>query len=340
MLPVLWVILPACPSLLLGSEPALSPSFNRETPVQVLELSGPLARSDAEVSGLAWWEDQLFLLPQYPDFSTTGDKTGDDGFVYTLSRSEVEAAIAHGTLLVPRAIPFTAPGTTEIVGFEGFEAITFLHGVPYLTIESALDGVGLGFLVAGTLEPDLSAFHVDLEKRAPVPSASGVSNLSEEALLVAGDELVLFHETNGAALVAEPVARRFHSNLTPTGETPMPALEFRLTDVTELDEQGAFWALNFNYPGDLQLKTATDPLAEAWGRGKTHILSGRTERLVPLQWHPAGITLQDRAPIQLELPKPRNPLAARNWEGVVRMGDGFLVVTDKYPSTQLAWVPR
>ena len=330
----------ACASLPLGSEPGAPLAFSSETPVQVLTLSGPLARSDAEVSGLAWREDQLFLLPQYPDFSTTGDKTGDDGFVYTLSRGEVEDAIAHGTPLVPRAIPFTAPGTTEIAGFEGFEAITFLHGVPYLTIESMLDGVGVGFLVAGILEPDLSAFHLDLERRAPIPSASGVKNLSEEALLAAGDELVLFHEANGAALVAEPVARRFHSNLSPAGETPMPSLEFRVTDVTELDEQGTFWALNFHYPGDLKLKTETDPLAEAWGRGKTHTHSGRTERLVPLQWNPAGITLQDRPPIQLELSKPRNPMAARNWEGVVRMGDGFLLVTDKYPTTQLAWVPR
>jgi hypothetical protein len=336
----LWALVLACAALPLGSEPVPSPGFPPESPVQVLELSGPLARSDAEVSGLAWRQDQLFLLPQYPDFSTTGDKTGDDGFVYTLSRGEVEEAIAHGTPLVPRAIPFSAPGTTEIAGFEGFEAITFLHGVPYLTIESGLDGVGLGFLVAGILEPDFSAFHVDLERRAPIPSASGVTNLSEEALLVAGDELVLFHEANGAALVAKPVAKRFHSNLTPAGETPMPPLEFRVTDVTELDQDGAFWALNFHYPGDLKLKTETDPLAEAWGRGRTHTRSGRTERLVPLQWNHAGITLQDRAPIQLQLPKPKNPMAARNWEGVVRMGDGFLLVTDKYPSTQLAWVPR
>ncbi len=336
----LWVLVLACASLPLGSEPVPSPAFSNETPVQVLALSGPLARSDAEVSGLAWREDQLFLLPQYPDFSTTGDKTGDDGFVYTLSRSELEDAIAHGTPLVPRAIPFTAPGTPAILGFEGFEAITFLHGVPYLTIESALDGVGLGFLVAGILEPDLSAFHVDLERRAPVPSASGVVNLCEEALLAAGDELVLFHEANGAALVENPVARRFHADLTPTGETPMPPLEFRLTDVTALDADGAFWALNFHYPGDLQLQTATDPLAEAWGQGRTHARSGRTERLVPLQWNHAGITLQDRPPLQLQIPKPRNPIAARNWEGVVRMGDGFLLVTDKYPTTQLAYGPR
>jgi hypothetical protein len=208
-----------------------------------------------------------------------------------------------------------------------------------LTIESMLDGVGMGFLVAGTLEPDLSTLHLDLDRRAPIPSASGVPNLSEEALLVAGNELVLFHEANGAALVEKPVARRFHSNLTPAGETPMPPLEYRLTDVTALDADGAFWALNFHYPGDLPLKTTTDPLVEAWGQGRTQAQSGRTERLVPLQWNHAGITMQDRPPIQLQIPKPRNPMAARNWEGVVRMGDGFLLVTDMYPSTQLAYVP-
>ncbi len=333
-----WLLL-ACTSRTLDSKAAPEPPLPEEAKTQVLDLTGPLAQPDAEVSGLAWFDDQLIFLPQYPDFSTTGDKTGDDGFVYTLSREELEAAIAHGTPLVPRAIPFTAPGTTGITGFEGFEGITFLHGAPYVTIESSLDEVGLGFLVTGTLAPDLSAFHLDLGRRAPVPSASGVVNLCEEALLAAGEELVLFHEANGAALVEAPTAQRFHADLSPAGESPMPALEYRLTDVTDLDEKGDFWALNFHYTGNIHLKTDSDPLALVWGRGKTHSLTARTERLVPLHWSVNGITLQDRSPILLELSHPRNPLAAHNWEGLVRMGDGFLLVTDKYPKTRLAYVP-
>ena len=84
-----------------------------------------------------------------------------------------------------------------------------------------------------------------------------------------------------------------------------------------------------------------DPVAQAWGEGATHLRGSRVERLVAMRWTGSGVELIDTAPIQLEMTRPRNPAAARNWEGLVRLGDdGFLVVTDKYPTTLLAYISR
>ena len=48
-----------------------------------------------------------------------------------------------------------------------------------------------------------------------------------------------------------------------------------------------------------------------------------------------GIQRTDKSPIQLEL-----GLLPRNWEGIVRLDNrGFLLVTDQYPVTILAFVP-
>jgi hypothetical protein len=46
------------------------------------------------------------------------------------------------------------------------------------------------------------------------------------------------------------------------------------------------------------------------------------------------VNLIDQAPIYLELLDEDS----RNWEGIVRYGDGFLLVTDKFPTTILAYV--
>ena len=59
------------------------------------------------------------------------------------------------------------------------------------------------------------------------------------------------------------------------------------------------------------------------------------ERLVELNYSSDGITLADSAPIQLTLDGDN----ARNLEGLVVLDNqGFLMVTDKFPSTMLIFV--
>ncbi len=49
-----------------------------------------------------------------------------------------------------------------------------------------------------------------------------------------------------------------------------------------------------------------------------------------------GITVSDQPPIQLVL---RGDGQSRNWEGIVRLDDrGFIIATDTYPETILAFV--
>jgi hypothetical protein len=46
------------------------------------------------------------------------------------------------------------------------------------------------------------------------------------------------------------------------------------------------------------------------------------------------VNLIDQAPIYLELLDEDS----RNWEGIVAYGDGFLLVTDRFPTTILAYI--
>jgi hypothetical protein len=53
-----------------------------------------------------------------------------------------------------------------------------------------------------------------------------------------------------------------------------------------------------------------------------------------------GIALADRPPLQLALSDDLLGMIGRNWEGLARLDPrGFLLVTDTFPGTILAFVP-
>jgi hypothetical protein len=315
-----------------GSEQPATPV---EVAVTAIPLAGPVADANAEVSGMAWYGEFLVLLPQYPGRF----QGGEDGALFALPEAEILAFLdgERQAPLEPRVIPFSAPGLAEgIPDFEGYEAIVFWDDCVYLTIEASA-GTGMqGYLVSGRMSPDLSSLSVDSSRRTEIPLQGGVANQSDEALLVAGESLLTFYEANGQAINAKPVAHRFDADLAPAGTLPFVQVEYRVTDVTTLDAQDRFWAINYFFPGDTDLRPEADPLAGRYGQGPTHARYEQVERLLEFQYEPSGILLVERPPLQLELPSDE----ARNWEGIARLdGRGFLLVTDKFPETILGFVP-
>jgi hypothetical protein len=306
-----------------------------EVHVRVIPLAGPISKPEAEISGLAWFSDTLILLPQYPARFGEGD-----GALFAISQAEI-AAFLKGEItqpIQPDLIPLIAPGATKIPGFEGFEAIAFAGNRAFLTIETN-QGKMIAYLVQGEMAPDRSQIRLDLEKRTSIEAQTNISNLSDEALLVAGERVVTFYEANGTAVNPQPLAHLFDFNLTPQGSLPLSNLEYRLTDATALDADGRFWVINYFYPGDTQLKPKADPLAETYGRGGSHVQVQAVERLVEYQFTENGLERVDTSPIWLAL-----DAEARNWEGLVRLeldgiAPGFLLATDKFPATLLAYIP-
>ncbi|MDY7076755.1 MAG: hypothetical protein SXV54_07490 [Chloroflexota bacterium] len=316
-----------------SSTPTTDPKLVSEQPVTVIPLAEPLARRDAEVSGLAWHDDTLIILPQYPNFFTTGG----GGFLFALPKADI-LAFLDGTVngpLEPIQIPFVAPGLSEkIDGYQGYEAIAFAGDEAFLTIEAETNHP-MGYLVTGTIAPDLSELTLDTSNLVEIQPQSASGNKSEEALVVTGDTIITIYEVNGVALNLSPVAHAFDASMAPVGTLSFPNIEYRVTDATALDGADRFWMINYFYPGDTDLLPETDPLAEKYGQGPTHATHAYVERLVEFQYAGAGITLVDTSPIQLALIEED----ARNWEGVVRLDDrGFLLMTDRYPQTLLGFV--
>ncbi len=330
---------PALADTLAANEPTatLAPLFTSNEdeasgiPVQMIELGAPLNSPDAEISGMAWFGDSLILLPQYPSFY------GDT--IFALDKAEIAATLRgeRSGPLTPTPIAFDDGALYALVdGFEGFEAITFDGDRVYLTIESRSPFGMLGLLVTGEVSADGTLLALDPFAQASIPAQSSLTNMTDESITQLGDLLITFYEANGVNVNSQPQAHLFDTDLVAMGTVPLPTIEYRVTDATETDEMGRFWVINYMWPGDDdKLRPGPDMLNGGMETG------GRVERLVELQLTETGISLTETPPVNLQL-LPGG--ISRNWEGVVRLQegdlDGFLLATDKFPTTMLGFVAQ
>lgn len=283
---------------------------------------------------MAWYGDFLVLLPQYPDRFGSGD-----GAFFVLDRAEIEAFVDGTTAgpLTPRLLPVDAPGLrARFPGYQGLESVVFDGEKVYLTVETKPTSAMMGWILAGRVEPDLSVLHIDVASALEIQPQADINNLTDEAIVLwgRGDDasLLTIYEANGRLINSRPVAHRFAADLTPLAPLPLASVEYRITDATTADENGRFWAINYFYPGDVKLKADSDPLLRLIVQNLPQV-----ERLVEFQISDDGVRFADSPPVYLELLEDD----ARNWEGIVRLGDrGFILVTDYHPRTILAFVAR
>jgi hypothetical protein len=320
----MWILLLG---LLCGLLPAARVEAQDEIPLRYIELIGPAADANAELSGLAWSGDTLLLLAENPNRYAAD---GSAGMFFALDKAAILAYLEADdpAPLEPRPVPLIGPGITSLAGFDGFEAAVFMGDRAFLVIEARLDdGTTFGYLVGGTADPGLSAITLDLAHIVELPSQTDWRNMGYEGVFVAGETIGVIYEANGAGVNPNPRALWFDADLNPLGETDFPPVPFRVTDVAA-DSDGIYWAMNERFPGfgpdedDLAALQATE--------GPTHRLFPQTERLLAftIQAETRLITLADRTPVYLKLAGP----LPRNWEGLARLDDrGFLLVTDEFP---------
>ena len=305
-----------------------------ETVVVRLALKGPASETDAEISGLAWHDETLILLPQYPDW----DNFQGYSRLFGLAKGDVVNAIvspSHGPL-TPFPIQLVTPNLrTLIPGFEGFEAISVREDNAWLTIESKRAGERQGYLIKGEFSADGKTLTLDPDSLILIGQQETLPGMSWESLLVDGTRVGAIFEANGKNVTPEPQMRLFDLNCNDNGFMSFPNLEYRVTDASDTDADGNFWVINYFWPGEKWLlKPAPDPLAECVSPNATHSRLPQVERLVKLRVTADGTSAPEQT-INLQL-----ATEPRNWEGLVKLDDmGFLLATDKFPETILAFVP-
>lgn len=308
-----------------------------ELPVIPIELDGDIAGARAELSAMAWYGDTLLIVPQYP----ARFPGGRSGSIFMLTKAEILDYLdgRSNTPLTPRLLPFNADGVRgEFRNFEGYEAIAVVGNTVFMTIEARQSLGMVGYIVRGTIAPDLSSLTLDAATLQEIPPQAAIANRTDEAVSVAGERVITFYESNGQAVNPSPVAHVFDLALNPLGTIPSLSLEYRITEATPVDEQGQFWVINSFFPVEAYAdEISTDTLAETYGVGPSHAKSYVVERLVAMRMTEEGVERVEQPPLYLELSADG---AARNWEGLVRLDQrGFLLATDRFPGTILAFVP-
>ncbi len=323
-----------------GESPGIHPARRARTvDVLLLPLSGPVAEPRAEISGVTWKDDTLVILPQFPDLFGKDDILG----FFLLEKSEIISRLntSDPAPLQPRIVDCRAAGLMRIIrGFDGLEAMGIMGDRVYLTVEAKEDTCMAGYLVSGRYNMKDNRVFIDMTRLSSIPMGVNIPNVAEESIVIAGEKVITMSEANGRNITNQPLAKVFDKDTNFLGSIPFPFIEYRVTDATALDDQGRFWVLNYFYPREKwKLKPAPDPEVEKFGLPEDWVEGQCVERLLELRLIDDNrIVRTGTPPINLRLSGDGR---CRNWEAVVRLDDdGFLLMTDKYPGTLLAFVPN
>ncbi len=307
----------------------------REYPIINLPLEGEIAGRKSELSGLAWHGDRLVLLPQYPQkFDSSSD-----GALFYIDKMKLNQFISGRgeEKLTPGKISLKAPDLEKYTGIgSGFEAVAFHENKVVFALEMLKADKTSGLLVAGIVDKD--TITIDFNKSVEIESQTEIHNFSDEAIFVFQDKIFTIYEANGENINPDPIVNVFDFNLDMLGAFEFDNIEYRITDAAAAGDNGKVWAINYFYPGDAKnIDPARDKLVIDYGIGESHKQTAVVERIVELSVNDFSVNLSGRPPVYIKL-EPGKP--GRNWEGIALLDKkGFILATDYYPSTILAFIP-
>ncbi len=302
-----------------------------ETEPVEIKLAKPFDSADYEYSGLAVFNDNVVLLPQYL-FGFAQDTTG---YIYTIKFSRIDAYLS-GENRIP-----IKPDSIKIFGNglqrfnhrgSGYEAIAFMGNFVFLAIEDIGEPTNT-FLVKGRYDENANFIRLDASTLTELPRQCDVRNYGYETLVKCNNELITISELNGKNITASPRCYQYDLQPEKTKSYYLPHIEYRITDATYC-ENNIFWAINYFWPGDIDLiNPAVDRIAEKYGMGEHQSITKGIERILKFEITNDSLKVAGE-PIYI---KPDSE-GSSNWEGIAKFGNGFLLITDSYPETRFVFV--
>ena len=300
-------------------------------PIEI-PLQGEAADRSLEMSGLAWYGDYLILMPQYVNKKAPG--------FYFLSKKKINEWLDgdRSKALKPGKIDLIIPDYDNVIGgYQGFEGLCFSGNKVYLLMESKNDGVMSSYIVAGAMDFKKKRLEIEQGKIEQITPPMNIKNMGYESILKHKYRLLVLFEANGININPNANAEYYTTSLKHKESVSFPNVEYRITDVTDIDGKGRFWALNYFWPGEKErLNPGKDLIIKNYEEGETHQQYAHVERLVEYKIRSNQISRTDSPPIQLVLDE-----TSRNWEGLVRLDKkGFLMIVDEHPRTILSFVAK
>ena len=285
-------------------------------------LEGPIINPKEEISGMDWYKEHLFLLPE-----------NQNNYLYVIPKKEIYKSLNPSSKIkiLPRKNNFIAPDyKRSIEGFEGFESIAFHNDKFFITIEAKTGNLMKSYIIWGKIDPKSFTMKSKKEDILEIKTPVQIKNMTYESALIYKDVALFLYEANGKNLQKDVFQQTLSLKDFSISDLKFPNIEYRITDATKVDENNKFWAINYYWPGDKKyLNPAKDYL------NTLPKSSNKVERIVEFEIKNSEIVFSGSKPIEFILDDKNS----RNWEGLVRLDNrGFLVATDKYPEMLLAFV--
>ncbi len=310
---------------------SLSLGFSKEIKPLSLILSGPAGDKILEMSSLSWAGETLLLMPQYPNNSKP--------LVYGIDKSIIKDRIKNPDIPIePKEYSLQLKNLLDSVpGFQGFEAVCYVRGELYFLIEAEVNRKMSSYLTKGTFDETEKKIIIDENHLTKIEPTVDIHNMAFESLLYTRKTLWALFEANGSMANPSPKMYTFSLGLHSKKQVSFPNVEYRITDFTAVDDHGRFWAINYFWPGYRKyINPDNDLYVHQFGKGETHKKYEHVERLLEFQISNNGVIPTGTRPVELAL-EENSP---RNWEGLVRLDNlGFLIISDEYPKTILAFIP-
>ena len=287
--------------------------------VRNLVLPAPYDNRMAEYSGLCRLDDYILLLPQYPE--RFKDEQTEGHFVIV----PMESIDIEGSL---ECIPIEVIGLEALhqyEGYEGFESVTKNGAELYFAIEVG-GVVPYTLAIKGKYSIELKQIVLDSNSITRLETPVSIDNASYESVVYNDGKLYFFYEGNGININPTPYVLVTDTDFKVIEQVTLSPIEYRITDVTNLDAD-VLYAINYHWTGDAEkYNPGLDLLTNTLNR------ENGIERIIPLQFNGKEfIPYMNGSIINLEY-------KGRNWEGITKYKDGFLLITDKYPGSEFVYI--
>ena len=300
--------------------------YGTKKPIREILLAGEITNPDNEISGMDWYKEQLYLLPE-----------NATDHLFIISKIQIKEYLLSNNpkAIIPKKIKLISPNYQSLIkGFDGFEAIAFTDNNVILSIEvKTKENNMTGFIAWGTCNSSTNELYFEKQSLKEVTTPIQIKNMAFESIVVHKNNAILLYEANGINLQKNVEHSKISLDDYSLSKIDGFNIEYRITDATTLDSDNRFWCINYFWPGEKdKLKPGKDIYLEK--NSSNHSLES-IERIIELEIKDEMISMSGAEPIQIF----SNSDASRNWEGIVRYGkDSFLIVTDKYPRMILGLV--
>ena len=296
--------------------------FAKELKIEQIFLEGSILNPKEEISGMDWYKEHLFLLPE-----------NQNHYLYVISKVEIYNSLnsSNKIKILPKKSNFIAPNYREsIEGFEGFESIAFHNDKFFITIEAKEKDIMKSYVIWGEIDAKSFTMKSKRENILELKTPVQVRNMTYESALIYKDIALFLFEANGKNLQKNVYQKVLSLKDFSVADIKFPNIEYRITDATKIDENNKFWAINYYWPGDKKHLNPVEDYLKTLPKS-----SNKIERIVEFKIKDNEVVFSESKPIEFSLDDENS----RNWEGLVRLDNqGFLIATDKYPEMLLAFV--